>query len=226
MLELRGVCKVYGRAAGGRVEALADLSFEVKPAELAVLVGPVGAGKSTLFRLVTGEERPTRGAVLVGGTEVGALGVRGLARLRRDLGVLPQDGHLLPDRTALGNLTFVLRALGTGRAEARERALAALVEVGLGSTRNALPHELAVGERRRVLLARALSTRPRLLLADEPTAMLDSAASAMVVTLLRSLPLRGTTCLVATQATEVARALDGRVLQLAAGRLRPEGDPV
>ena len=226
MLELRSVSKVYGRAAGGRVEALADLSFEVKPTELAVLVGPVGAGKSTLLRLVTGEERPTRGTVLVDGTEVGTLRARGLARLRRSLGVVCQDGHLLPDRTALGNLTFVLRALGTGWAEARERALATLVEVGLGSARNALPHELAVGERRRVLLARALATRPRLLLADEPTAMLDAPASAMVGMLLRSLPLRGTTCLVATQSIELARALDGRVLQLAAGRLRPEGDPV
>jgi cell division transport system ATP-binding protein len=224
MLELRSVSKVYGRAAGGRVEALADLTFEVKPTELAVVVGPVGAGKSTLLRLVTGEERPTRGAVLVDGVEVGTLGARGLARLRRSLGIVSQDGQLLPDRTALGNLTFVLRALGTGRAEARDRALAALIEVGLGPTRNALPHELAVGERRRVLLARALTTRPRLLLADEPTALLDAPTTAMVGTLLRSLPSRGTTCLVATQSIELARALEGRVLQLAAGRLRPEGE--
>jgi ABC-type ATPase involved in cell division len=226
MLELRGVSKVYGRAAGGRVEALADLTFEVKPTELAVLLGPVGAGKSTLLRLITGEERPTRGAVLVDGTEVGGLWPRALARLRRGLGVLPQEGRLLSDRTAVGNLTLVLRALGTGRTEARERALAALTEVGLGGARNALPHELAAGERRRVLLARALATRPRLLLADEPTAMLDPTASAAVVALLRSLPLRGITCLVATQATELARALEGRVLHLLAGRLRPEGDPV
>ena len=76
MLEFRGVSKVYGRSAGRRVEALADLSFEVKPTELVVLVGPGGAGKSTLLRLITGEERPTRGAVLVDGTEVGTLGAR------------------------------------------------------------------------------------------------------------------------------------------------------
>ena len=226
MLELRGVSKVYARAAGGRVEALVDLSFEIKPTELAVLVGPVGSGKSTLLRLITGEERPTRGAVLVDGVEVGALGRRGLARLRRDLGVLEQDGALLPDRTALGNLTFVLRALGVGRAEARERALTALVEVGLGSARNALPDELAAGERQRVLLARALATQPRLFLADEPTAMLDATAAATVVALLRGLPARGITVLVATQTPEVARALDGRVLRLVGGRLRPEGDPV
>ena len=226
MLELRGVSKVYGRAAGGRVEAMIDLSFEVKPTELAVLVGPGGGGKSTLLRLVAGEERPTRGSVLVDGVEVGTLGKRGLARLRRSLGILFQDAPLLPDRTALGNVTFVLRALGMGRGEARERALAALVDVGLGPARNALPDELAAGERRRVLLARALAPRPRLLLADEPTAVLDATDAAIVVRLLRSLPERGTTCLVATQEAEIARALDGRVLPLAAGRLRPEARPV
>ena len=226
MLELRGVSKVYGRAAGGRVEALLDLSFEVKPTELAVLVGPGGSGKSTLLRLVAGEERPTRGSVLVDGVEVGTLGKRGLARLRRSLGILFQDAPLLPDRTALGNVTFVLRALGMGRGEARERALAALVDVGLGPARNALPDELAAGERRRVLLARALAPRPRLLLADEPTAVLDATDAAIVVRLLRSLAERGTTCLVATQEVEIARALDGRVLPLAAGRLRPEARPV
>jgi len=226
MLEFRGVSKVYGRAAGGRVEALVDLSFEVKPTELAVLVGPGGSGKSTLLRLVAGEERPTRGSVLVDGVEVGALGKRGLARLRRSLGILFQDAPLLPDRTALGNVTFVLRALGMGRGEARERAHAALVDVGLGPARNALPDELAAGERRRVLLARALAPRPRLLLADEPTAVLDATDAAIVVRLLRSLAERGTTCLVATQEAEIARALDGRVLPLAAGRLRPEARPV
>ena len=226
MLELRGVSKVYGRAAGGRVEALIDLSFEVKPTELAVLVGPGGSGKSTLLRLVAGEERPTRGSVLVDGVEVGTLGKRGLARLRRSLGILFQDAPLLSDRTALGNVTFVLRALGMGRAEAREQALAALVDVGLGPARNALPDELAAGERRRVLLARVLAPRPRLLLADEPTAVLDATDAAIVVRLLRSLPERGTTCLVATQEAEIARALDGRVLPLAAGRLRPEARPV
>lgn len=226
MLEFRGVSKVYGRAGGRRVEALVDLSFEIKLAELAAVVGPGGAGKSTLLRLVTGEERPTRGAVLVAGVEVGTLGRGGLARLRRGLGIAPQGGRLLPDRTALGNLTFVLGALGVGGVEARERALAMLAEAGLGAARNAWPHELAEGECRRLLLVRALVTRPRLLLADEPTAMLDATQAGTMVALLRAAHGRGTTCLVATQAPDVARALEGRILQLAGGRLRHEGDPV
>jgi cell division transport system ATP-binding protein len=226
MLEFRGVSKVYGRAAGGRVEALVDVSFAMKPAELAVVVGPVGAGKSTLLRLVTGEERPTRGTVLVDGVDVGRLGGRGVARLRRALGILPEDGRLLADRTALGNLTFVLRALGTRRREARERALAALGELGLGPLRNALPRELAEGERRRVLLARALAARPRLLVADEPTALADPDSTSAIVTCLRGLAARGIAGLVATRAPELARALEGRVLPLAGGRLRPEAGAV
>jgi ABC-type ATPase involved in cell division len=226
MLEFRGVSKIYGRAGGRRVEALADLAFEVKPAELAVVLGPSGAGKSTLLRLVTGEERPTRGSVLLDGVEIGALGGRGLARLRRSLGIASQPGPLLPDRTALGNLTFVLGALGARQAEARERAVAALSEAGLGAARNAWPHELTAGERRRLLLARALVTEPRLLVADEPTAMLDGPQTVAVVMLLRAAHARGITCLVATHAPEVARALDGRILHLAAGRQRPEGGPV
>jgi cell division transport system ATP-binding protein len=225
MLEFRGVFKVYGRGTARRVEVLVDLSFEVKPGELAVIVGPSGAGKSTLLRLVTAEESPTRGAVVVDGVAVGTLGRGGLARLRRSLGVAAQGARFVSDRTALGNLTFVLEALGAGRAEARDRALAALAEVGLGGVRNALPHELAGGEQRRLALARALVTRPRLLLADEPTALLDSSQIAGVAALIRSAHARGITCLVTTQSAELGRVLEGRSLQLVAGRLRPEGHP-
>jgi cell division transport system ATP-binding protein len=226
MLEFRGVSKVYGRASGRRVEALVDLAFEVKPAELAVVLGPSGAGKSTLLRLITGEERPTRGAVLLDGDEIGTLGRGGLARLRRSLGIVPQRGDLLADRTALGNLTFVLGALGVQAAEARERAIAALAEAGLAGVRNAEPHELTEGERRRLLLARALVTEPRLLVADEPVGLVEGAHAAATVGLLRAANARGITCVVATHAPTIARALAGRILHLATGRLRPEGDPV
>jgi ABC-type ATPase involved in cell division len=226
MLELRGVTKIYGRAAGQRVEALVDLSLALKPGELVVVVGPSGAGKSTLLRLVAGQERPTRGAVLVDGVDVGRLGRGGLARLRRRLGLALEDARLLPDRTALGNVAFVLAALGAGRREARQRALGVLTEAGLAPARNALPHQLAEGERRRLVLARALATRPELLLADEPTAALGPAEAAPAVALLQAARARGTTCLLAARTPEVARALAGRVLPLAAGRLRPEGEPV
>jgi ABC-type ATPase involved in cell division len=156
--------------------------------------------------------------------DVGTLGARALARLRRGFGVVTQPGRLLADRTALGNVSVVLRALGAGRAAAREQALAALDAAGLRSVRNALPHELADSERGRLLLARALAGDPWLVLADEPAAMLPHAVPE-VAALLRGAQARGATCVIATQSPTLAHALDGRVLRLVGGRLEPEGTP-
>lgn len=225
MVELHGVVKTYARATGGRVAALEGLDLGVPAGELVVVVGGNAAGKSTLLRLVTGEERPTRGTVLVDGVEVATLRPARLARLRRRLGIVPQVPRLVPDRTALGNLTWVLRALGASRRVARVRALEALAEAGLTAARNALPGELAEGERRRLVVARALAPGPRLLVADEPAAMLDAEGVAAVAALVRGAHARGTTCLVATRSRDLAQALGGRVVQLAQGRLTPGGAP-
>jgi len=222
MVEFRGVSKLFGRPGGGRVEALSDVSFEVKPGDVVVVVGPSGAGKSTLLRLVTGEERPSRGAVLVDGVAVADLSARRLARLRRTLGIVSQPGRLLDECTVTENLTRVLRALGTGRREARERAATALGDAGLAAMRDARPAELAEGERRRLLLARALATRPRLLVADEPVARADPAELAAVAGLVRAAVRAGGTALVATAVPELAPTLQGRRLELAGGRLCPE----
>jgi cell division transport system ATP-binding protein len=224
MVAFHGVSKVYARARGRRVQALAGVSFELQAGELGVLVGPAGAGKSTVLRLITGEERPTRGEVVVDGVDVASLGSRGLARLRRFIGVVPHRGVLIEDRTALGNVAFVLRALGAGPAGARRDARQALAEVGLDGARGALARELSETERRRLLLARALATDPRLLLADEPTTGLEPAARTELAAVLRAAHRRGITCLVATQAGDLAAALAGRALRLEAGRLRPEGE--
>ena len=223
MVELHGVSEVYTQASRGRVEALVEVSFEVKPGETVVLAGPSGAGKTTALRLVTGEGRPTRGRVVVLDEEVGKLGRRGLARLRRKLGVVPQGRRLLGDRTAFGNLALVLRALGQPRGEVRAQALEALDEVGLATRRNALPGELGQADRFRLCLARALCSEPRLLVLDEPVAGLDDGALGGLVELLRRRGEQGMTILLATQATGLARRLAARALALDQGRLRPEG---
>jgi len=223
MVEFQGVSKVYTRAAGGRVEVLADASFQIGPGEMAVVSGPSGAGKSTLLRLVCGEERPSRGSVLVAGADVGAMSRGDLARLRRRLAVIPQDRRLLADRTVFGNVAFVLRALGVPRSQVRPRALEALREAGVTARLTALPAELAQGERQRLLLARAVATTPSLLLADEPTDMLDDVATREVLALLRAVQARGTTVLVATHAPDVTAHLGGRSLILEAGCLRLGG---
>ncbi len=224
-VEFRGVSKVYAQAAGGRVDALIDATFQISEGETALVSGPSGSGKSALLRLVYGEERATRGAVLVHGVDVATLGRSALARLRRRLGVVPQEGRLLADRTVFGNVVFVLRALGVPGAEVRPRALEALREAGLGQRLNALPPELAHGERRRLLLARALAPGPRLLLVDDPTDAPADAVGEAILALLRAARGRGITVLVTARSPDLARRLDARALRLEGGRLRLEGAP-
>lgn len=223
-VEFRGVSKVYGRAAGGRVDALVDATFQVGAGETAVVSGPSGAGKSTLLRLVYGEERATRGSVLVDGVDIATLDRAGLARLRRRLGVVPEDGRLLADRTVFGNVAFVLRALGVPRAEVRPHAIEALREAGLSQKLNALPPELAHGERWRLLLARALAPTPGLLLVDEPPDTRVDAGGEEILGLLRAARGRGLTVLLTARSPELAPRLDARSLRLDGGRLRREGD--
>ncbi|MGH7320319.1 MAG: cell division ATP-binding protein FtsE [Candidatus Rokuibacteriota bacterium] len=225
MVEFRGVSKAYARVAGGRVHALADASFRIGQGELAILCGPMGAGKSTLLRLISGEERPSQGTVLVDGTDLGTLGRRGLARLRRRLAVIPQEPRLVAERTAFGNVAFVLQALGLPRAEARARALAALRQVGLAAKGNALPAELAWSERQRLSIARALAVAPRLLLADEPFAVVDDAVTGEMVELFRAMNKEGTTVVLATRVARLARDLRARAFMLDGGRVRVDEPP-
>ncbi len=192
---------------------------------MVALIGPGGAGKSTLLRLVWGEERPSAGIVLVDGADVGALGRRALARLRRRLGIVPQETWLLEDRTSFGNLTLVLRALGASRRRARSRALAVLSVVGLTKKLNAYPDELANGERRRLCLARALASDPPLLLVDEPVAGgLDDEPGHDMVGVLKGACAEGRTVLVATRVPALAEALGARRVTLQGGRVTSNSD--
>jgi cell division transport system ATP-binding protein len=217
MLEVRAVSKVYPRAAGGRTEALRDVTLRLGPGEAVVCAGPEGAGKSTLLRLVWGAERPTRGTVRLDGEDVGEAGPRRLAGLRRALGVVPEDGPLLPDRTAFGNVVFALQATGHARPEARERAVEALREVGLGGRLTALPGELTGGGRRRLLLARALASDPRLLVLDAPAG--EALDAEELVAVLRRRVAEGLALLVASRTPGLAAALPARLLRLEGGRV-------
>jgi ABC-type ATPase involved in cell division len=220
MVEFRAVSKLYVRRTGGPVvSALTDLSLQVAPGEVVVVSGPPGAGKSTLLRLAAGEERPSQGRLLVDGDDAGSLGRRGLARLRRRLGLLLAEPRLLDDRTALENVALVPRARGASRRTARLEALAALREARLSSRATAWPAELTAAERRRLCLARALVGGPRLLLADEPTAGLDETMASEIVALLRQAQAHGITLLVASRSADLAAALGGRGLALDGGRI-------
>ena len=203
---------------GEHVTALDGVGFEVAPGELVLIQGPSGAGKSTLLNLVAGFDRPDEGRIAVAGHDVA--GLTDSARFRREvLGFVFQLHHLIGGLTAEENVEVPLIPGGGRRADRLVRARAALGEVGLEHRRTHLPTQLSGGERQRVALARALVVRPRLLLADEPTGALDSAASRQILALLAARSREhGMTVLLVSHESE-ARAHADRVLRMVDGRL-------
>jgi cell division transport system ATP-binding protein len=215
ILEIDGVSKVYD----GKWAALQDVSLQLSRGEFALLMGPCGAGKTTLMRLICGQERPTAGTVRVAGRDVSRMKSGQLPALRRRLGIVFQDGKQLADRTIFENIAFVLRATGARRKEITKRAVNALTLVGLAHKSRCLPGQLSGGEQRKAAIARAIVNKPVLLLADEPTGNLDPAASREILELLTRINRFGTTVLLATHDTNLVRDLDHRRIELVAGRL-------
>ncbi|HMS62488.1 MAG TPA: ABC transporter ATP-binding protein [Solirubrobacteraceae bacterium] len=212
------VVEGVGKSFGDRIRALDDVSLTLAPGEFVLLTGPSGSGKSTLLNLVAGFDRPDAGTIVVGGLSVADLD--DAARFRRDvIGVVFQLHHLIPGLTAEENVEVPLIPDVRRRSERLRRARAALADVGLEERRTHLPAQLSGGERQRVAIARAMVRRPRLLLADEPTGALDSAASDEVLELLAELSARhGTTVLLVSHEPEAERHV-GRVLRMRDGRL-------
>jgi cell division transport system ATP-binding protein len=210
----------------GRTPALRDVSLVLWPGELAYLVGPSGAGKTTLLRLAHGQLRPAAGAVVVCGVRVHRAGRRAIRGLRRRVSVAFEDGRLVSRLTAFENVVYALRIvdLDLPPGAARRRSAAALASVGLGDRGDAYPRELSNGQRQRVTLARALATRPEVLLADEPLAGLDPATGAAVQRLLERAAEDGTTVLIATVDPDLPSPAS-RVIRLAAGAVAG-GQPV
>jgi ABC-type lipoprotein export system ATPase subunit len=213
----RVIAEGVTRAYGG-TEVLREVSFTIDPGELVALTGPSGAGKTTLLQLIGSLDKPSRGRILVDGIDVG--GLRRPARFRRStVGFVFQLHHLLPVLSAQQNIELPLSAAGIPRRERAARALELLAEVGLEDRADALPADLSGGERQRVAVARALANRPPLILADEPTGSLDTAASRRVWELLSDVRRRrGTTILIASHDLTLADHAD-RSLALLDGRL-------
>jgi cell division transport system ATP-binding protein len=218
MIALDRVSKVF--AVGPvKVPALTDISFRVAKGEFVVLHGRSGAGKTTLLKLLYRAEVPSEGEIEVLGTPLAKLGARGVAALRRNIGVVFQDAKLLPGRTVYENIAFVLRVLGSPRGEITARTFDALRAVGLHSRARAYPAQLSQGEAQRASLARAIVRRPSLLIADEPTGNLDDEMGAEILQVIRAIESSGTTVLFATHQARLAAALRRRVLVLDGGRL-------
>ncbi|MDP2135923.1 MAG: ATP-binding cassette domain-containing protein [Sulfuritalea sp.] len=199
------------------VDALSALSFGVAEREMVLVSGHSGAGKSTLLKLIAGIEKASAGAVLVGGQNLSGLPRSALPFLRRRIGMVFQDQKLLFDRSAFENVMLPLSIAGFPPKQAAGRVRAALDKVGLASREKALPVMLSGGEQQRLAIARAVVNRPRLLLADEPTAHLDAQTAADVARIFQEFHDVGVTVLIATYAHELFPL--ARRLQLDHGRL-------
>ncbi len=207
--------------AGTAVHAVRGVTLDVTAGEHLAIVGPSGCGKSTLLNLLGAIDRPTRGTVTIGGTEVSALADRDATRFRlTKVGFVFQRFYLLPVLSARENIELPMAEARIRPAERRDRAMELLGYVGLEARANHRPSELSGGEQQRVAIARALANRPALLLADEPTGELDARTGADVIALFEQLNRDGTTIIVVTHDEQLAAAarrvvhmLDGRVVR-------------
>ena len=197
---------------------LSDISLEIGRGEMVFLAGPSGAGKSTLLKLIAAIERPSRGTVRVNGQNVGQLSRSGLPYLRRNLGLILQQQRLLADRPVLSNVMLPLLVCGASKAEAEQRARAALDRVGLLDQALSTPLSLSGGEQQRVAIARAIVNRPQIILADEPSANLDRDSANQVLDALKSFQAAGVTCLISTHDEQILGAAS-RVVYLKQGQL-------
>ena len=202
----------------GEVTALTDVSMEIAEGELVYLAGPSGAGKSTALKLIAGIERPSAGVLLVSGQDMRKLNRATLPWLRRKLGLILQQHRLLQDRSVLQNVMLPLLVSGSTPKEAEQRANVALDRVGLGSKAGLLPQALSGGEQQRVSIARAIVHKPRIILADEPTANLDRASGKLVIDMLQAFNSAGVTCIISTHDERLLLNAD-RVVQLDHGRV-------
>ena len=206
IIALSGITKSYGMGGKGSVQALRGVHLSIAEGEFVALMGPSGSGKSSLMNILGCLDNPTSGSYLLGGRDVSRLGERELARVRnREIGFVFQSFNLLPRASALVNVELPLVYAGVTARERRRRAEESLASVGIADRADHRPGELSGGQCQRVAIARALVTRPRILLADEPTGNLDSATSMEILDLFAEIHRRGNTVLLVTHEDDVAR---------------------
>jgi cell division transport system ATP-binding protein len=217
--------RVVKRYPNGR-EALGGVSFRIAAGEMVFLTGRSGAGKSTVLKLIALIERPTRGTVTVGGKNLGALPSRRIAAYRRSIGVVFQDHRLLMDRPVYDNVALPLVVAGSSLKETDKRVRAALDQVDLLGKERVLPLELSTGEQQRVGIARAVVSKPTLLICDEPTGNLDRDLGVEVMNLLKRFQRVGVTVVVATHDLHLLREHEPheRTIVLDDGRIRGGAD--
>jgi cell division transport system ATP-binding protein len=215
MITLERVSKVFPPDVHG----LRDISLHIEPGEFVSIVGQSGAGKTTLAKMLIAEERPTRGQIIVGGWDITRIPRRDVPFLRRQIGVVFQDFKLLPQKTVFENVAFALEVAGVMSSRIREIVPQVLKIVGLEEKAHRFPKQISGGEQQRVVIARSLVHRPKILLADEPTGNLDTINTREIIELLQKINAFGTTVVLVTHNREVVNALRKRVITLAGGKV-------
>jgi len=216
MILLDRVTKVYGKEAK---PALNRVSLHIEPKEFVILIGTSGAGKSTLLKILTREEKPTSGKIVVGGVDYDTLRDKHIPLLRRKIGTVFQDFKLLPNRTVYENIAFALEIVGVGNREIKNTVPRVIELVGLTGKEKKFPNQLSGGEKQRVAIARAVVRQPKILIADEPTGNLDPKHSWDIIRLLEKINRYGTTVLLTTHNVEIVNRLQRRVVVIEGGKI-------
>ena len=216
MILLDRVSKTYNRNGAA---ALERISLHIEAKEFVIIVGASGAGKSTLLKLLTREEKPTTGKIIVGGIDYEHLSDRDVPKLRRKIGVVFQDFKLLPNKNVYENVAFALEIIGISSKEIKHTVPRVLDIVGLKGKEQSMPQELSGGERQRVAIARAVVRQPKILIADEPTGNLDPKHAWDVIRVLEKINKYGTTVLLTTHNQDIVNKLKRRVITIADGKV-------
>lgn len=216
MILLDRVTKTYGKDSDA---ALQRVTLHVDPKEFVIVVGQSGAGKTTLLKLLTREERPTSGKIIVGGIDYDKLRDKDIPMLRRKIGTVFQDFKLLPNKTVFENVAYALEIVGISNREIRHTVPKVLDIVNLKGKESRMPLELSGGERQRVAIARAVVRQPRILIADEPTGNLDPKHAWDVIKVLEKINRYGTTVLLTTHNKDIVNKLRRRVITIRDGKV-------
>ena len=215
MIEFRNVSKVYNNGT----EALHNINLKVEKGEFVFIVGSSGAGKSTFLKLITCEERPNEGQVLIDGQDISHIRKGKIPYVRRKMGLVFQDFRLIDHMTVYDNVAFAMRVVGASPKAIKKRVPYILGLVGLQHKAKHYPTEMSGGERQRVGLARALVNNPSMILADEPTGNIDPALSYEIVDLLSAINQRGTTVLMVTHEHSLVKHFHKRIIQIHSGEI-------
>lgn len=215
MIKFTDVYKTYNQKRW----ALKKVNCKIEQGEFVYLVGKSGAGKTTFLKLLTLEEPLTRGALQIGNANLTTMTEKQLPMFRRQLGIVSQNLALLENMTVLENILYVLRATDFGGRYAKKRALEALAEVDLVDVQKKKPEELSIGQRQKVLIARAIVNQPKIILADEPTGNLDDKSAIETMRIFFRLNQKGTTVIMSTHHSTIVNTVRHRVLEINDGQI-------